>query len=96
MLIQIQKNQNVAAQCGGIIQDLQQAKQASERQSYDLFGQKLMCQMVSNNYQQQGVNSIFSASGVQMQQPTAAQYQNCQQQSMMFQVQRQKPPYKYQ
>ncbi|CAK64168.1 unnamed protein product (macronuclear) [Paramecium tetraurelia] len=65
MLIQIQKNQNVAAQCTGIIQDLQQAKQASSRNTYNLFGQKQMCQMVSNNYQQGGVNSLFSATGAQ-------------------------------
>ncbi|CAD8066228.1 unnamed protein product [Paramecium sonneborni] len=94
MLIQIQKNQNVAAQCGGIIQDLQQAKQASERQSYNLFGQKQMCQMVSNNYQQQGVNSMFSAQGFQVQQVQPASYQNIQQQAMMGLVQQSKQPYK--
>ncbi|CAD8066226.1 unnamed protein product [Paramecium sonneborni] len=94
MLIQIQKNQNVAAQCGGIIQDLQQAKQASERQSYNLFGQKQMCQMISNNYQQQGVNSMFSAQGFQVQQVQPASYQNIQQQAMMGLVQQSKQPYK--
>ncbi|CAD8154004.1 unnamed protein product [Paramecium pentaurelia] len=91
MLIQIQQNPNVAAQCTGIIQDLQQAKQASTRTSYDLFGQKLMCQMVSNNYQQGGVNSMFSTQGIQLQQNQPAAYQNIQQQQMMVQVQKQKP-----
>ncbi|CAD8103460.1 unnamed protein product [Paramecium primaurelia] len=91
MLIQIQQNPNVAAQCTGIIQDLQQAKQASTRTSYDLFGQKLMCQMVCNNYQQGGVNSMFSTQGIQLQQNQPAAYQNIQQQQMMVQVQQQKP-----
>ncbi|CAD8154119.1 unnamed protein product [Paramecium pentaurelia] len=95
MLIQIQKNPNVAAQCTGIIQDLQQAKQASARTSYSLFGQKQMCQMVSNNYQQGGVNSLFSAQGMQLQQVQPAAYQNVQQQQMMFQVQSSKAPQKF-
>ncbi|CAK64169.1 unnamed protein product (macronuclear) [Paramecium tetraurelia] len=94
MLIQIQKNQNVAAQCTGIIQDLQQAKQASSRNTYNLFGQKQMCQMVSNNYQQGGVNSLFSATGAQLQQVQPAAYSNACQQQMMFQVQASKPNYK--
>ncbi|CAD8119435.1 unnamed protein product [Paramecium primaurelia] len=95
MLIQIQKIPNVAAQCTGIIQDLQQAKQASARTSYSLFGQKQMCQMVSNNYQQGGVNSLFSAQGMQLQQVQPAAYQNVQQQQMMFQVQYSKAPQKF-
>ncbi|CAD8191541.1 unnamed protein product [Paramecium octaurelia] len=87
MLIQIQKNQNVASQCTGIIQDLQQAKQASARNTYNLFGQKQMCQMVSNNYQQGGVNSMFSSAGMQLQQVQPSAFSNVQQQQMMFQVQ---------
>ncbi|CAD8154116.1 unnamed protein product [Paramecium pentaurelia] len=95
MLIQIQKNPNVAAQCTGIIQDLSQAKQASARTSYNLFGQKQMCQMVSNNYQQGGVNSMFSTQGIQLQQNQPATYQNIQQQQMMAQVQKSKIPQKF-
>ncbi|CAD8149367.1 unnamed protein product [Paramecium octaurelia] len=94
MLIQIQKNQNVASKCTGIIQDLQQAKQASARNTYNLFGQKQMCQMVSNNYQQGGINSLFSATGMQQQQLQPAAYSNACQQQMMYQVQASKPNYK--
>ncbi|CAD8154111.1 unnamed protein product [Paramecium pentaurelia] len=76
MLIQIQKNPNVAAQCTGIIQDLHHIVYLDRNKCVKWSG---------------GVNSLFSAQGMQLQQVQPAAYQNVQQQQMMFQVQNQKP-----
>ncbi|CAD8085136.1 unnamed protein product [Paramecium primaurelia] len=90
ILIQIQQNKIANSLCAGIIQDLDQAKQASMITSYKTFGQKQMYQMVTNNYLQGGINSIFTANGKQLQQKQPAHYQNRIQQIMMSKVQNQK------
>ncbi|CAD8073393.1 unnamed protein product [Paramecium sonneborni] len=95
ILLQIQQNQKAASLCAGIIQDLDQAKQASLITSYKSFGQKQMYQMVTNNYLQGGINSVFSANGQQLQQKQPALYSNKIQQFMMNKVQNQKSRQNY-
>ncbi|CAD8194861.1 unnamed protein product [Paramecium octaurelia] len=90
IMIQIQQNQLMRSLCSGIIQDLDQAKQASLMTTYKTFGQKQMYQMVTNNYLQGGINSIFTVNGKQLQQKQPAQFQNRIQQIMMNKVQNQK------
>ncbi|CAD8103462.1 unnamed protein product [Paramecium primaurelia] len=91
LLIQIQKNPDVAALCTRIIQDLQKAKQASARSSFSCDAQRYFLEMDSNNYQNEGFNSMFSNQGIPFQENQPAAYQNIQQQQMMVQMQKQKP-----
>ncbi|CAD8192948.1 unnamed protein product [Paramecium pentaurelia] len=91
-LIQIQKNnKKVTSKCGQIIQDLEQAKQASQQYQYHQYGLKQMYQLISNNYQQTGINSQFSMHGKQVQslQPS---YSNQMQQNLVSLVQSKKYP----
>ncbi|CAD8203656.1 unnamed protein product [Paramecium pentaurelia] len=94
MMIQIQKNNNkVVYKCIGIIQDLNQAKQASQKIQYNNFGSKQLCQMIVNNYAQGGINSIFSFDGKQLQQLKSSQFLNLTQQTMIKIVQTKKAQY---
>ncbi|CAD8203694.1 unnamed protein product [Paramecium pentaurelia] len=94
MMIQIQKNNHkVVQKCTGIIQDINQAKQASQKIQYNTFGSKQLCQMIVNNYAQGGINSIFSFDGKQLQQLKSSQFLNLTQQTMIKIVQTKKAQY---
>ncbi|CAD8090884.1 unnamed protein product [Paramecium sonneborni] len=63
MLIKIKPNEFILALCQGIVQDLEQAVQACERNRFQNYGNSQMIQFVSNNFQQIGSNSIFNSLG---------------------------------
>ncbi|CAD8123001.1 unnamed protein product [Paramecium sonneborni] len=84
LLVRFQTNQKFSSQNPQLIQDLQQAKQASTRQTFNSYGQGQMMQISSNSYKQQGVNSVFSPDGQQQQQnPRFQTFSNNLQSSMV-------------
>ncbi|CAK70409.1 unnamed protein product (macronuclear) [Paramecium tetraurelia] len=88
VIVRLQSNQRMASQAPSLIQDLYQAKQASQRGTFTSYGLGQMMQLSSNSYQQQGVNSIFSLDGKQQQQNVRFQsYSNNLQQNMVQQLQ---------
>ncbi|CAD8210774.1 unnamed protein product [Paramecium pentaurelia] len=88
VLIKFQANQQFSSQNPQLIQDLQQAKQASQKQTFSTYGYGQMIQLSSNSYQQQGVNSIFSSNGQQQQQNLRlSSFSNRLQTSMVNQLQ---------
>ncbi|CAK66071.1 unnamed protein product (macronuclear) [Paramecium tetraurelia] len=94
MTIQIsKKNNKVVLECAGIIQDLNQAKEATKSISYNSYGSKQLCQIVVNNNTQGGMNSVFSLDGQQQQQLNPSQYSNLTQQTMLKMVQTKKAKY---
>ncbi|CAD8129944.1 unnamed protein product [Paramecium sonneborni] len=67
MILQIQKNQRLLSNCPQLIQDLNQAKQATEKYNFIKYGRGQMFQIISNNFSQQGVTSLFTVNGQQKQ-----------------------------
>ncbi|CAD8127191.1 unnamed protein product [Paramecium sonneborni] len=86
MLIKIKPNEFILALCQGIVQDLEQALQACERNRFQNYGNSQMIQFVSNNFQQIGSNSIFNSRGQQLS-STQASYSNTMQSLLRSQVQ---------
>ncbi|CAD8200820.1 unnamed protein product [Paramecium octaurelia] len=87
-IVRLETNKQISSQAPSLIKDLQQAKQASMRGTFNSYGLGQMMQLSSNSYQQQGVNSVFSLDGQQQQQSARLQsYSNNLQQNMVQQIQ---------
>ncbi|CAD8102844.1 unnamed protein product [Paramecium sonneborni] len=90
MLVQIKQNKKIALQCNSIIKDLQQARQACQKQQYNEYGLNQMYQLISNNYLQTGVNSEFTIHGKQVQSLHPSSYSNSMQQQLVSYIQSKK------
>ncbi|CAD8145074.1 unnamed protein product [Paramecium pentaurelia] len=82
LISKVQENQQLNEKVKNIVSDLQQVKQAAKQEYFNKFGSKQMYQIISNNYNQQGINAKFDAAGIQLQQEEQSQFQN--QKQMMW------------
>ncbi|KAM3137125.1 hypothetical protein pb186bvf_010853 [Paramecium bursaria] len=86
---EINKNPAVQKKSQFILEDLEQALEATKPQNFQNYGMKQMIQMKSNNYKQTGMNAKF-VGGMQIQMDTA-QFQNKKQAEWVTKVKSSKP-----
>ncbi|CAD8145963.1 unnamed protein product [Paramecium octaurelia] len=82
LISKVQENPQLIEKVKNIVSDLEQVKQAARQEYFNKFGSKQMYQIISNNYNQQGINAKFDATGIQLQQEEQSQFQN--QKQMMW------------
>ncbi|CAK68768.1 unnamed protein product (macronuclear) [Paramecium tetraurelia] len=90
LISKVQENPQLTEKVKNIVADLEQVKQAARQEYFNKFGSKQMYQIISNNYNQQGINAKFDATGIQLQQEEQSQFQNQKQMMWVKKVQYQK------